>query len=111
MDLLNSLLKPHLRDTVLALVDDIPTVQKFSRASHYYQRVEFGYESVLKQLLDRPGIGIRCLVAAHIGELRLHGLTSTLESLPSDLGGLVSRAVDRTLALLSESAAEVANGE
>ncbi len=111
MELLHSLLKPPLRDTVLALVDDIPIVQKLSHASRYHQRVEVSYESVLKQLLDRPGIGIRCLVAAHIGELRLHSLTGTLESLPSDLGGLVSRAVDRTLALLSESAAEVAHGE
>jgi ATP/ADP translocase/HEAT repeat protein len=100
MELLEHLLGPPLRDPVLALVDDVGDQEKLQRAGAFGPHGGLEYEALLAQLLERGGVGMRCLVVTHVGELRLRALRDRVAMLPSDLDGLVSRAVSRTLVLL-----------
>ncbi len=102
-ELLQHLLQPPLRDPVQALVDDVDDLSKLQRAGPYYQTGQASYEALMKTLLEQGGVGMRCLVAYHVGEMRMQRLRGTLEALPSDLAGLVARSVDRAKQLLTES--------
>ena len=109
MELLENFLRQPLRDTVLALVEDIPENQKLERAAGYYKRLLANYEVVLTNLLEKGGQGMRSLVAYHVGELRLHRLQPVLEGLPYDFTGPVGRSVRRALAMLSAPQVEDAS--
>lgn len=100
MELLQHVLEPPLRDPVLALVDDVGDNERLRRAGPFAPSQKQSYPELLSQLLEKGGVGMRCLVVYHIGELRLGALREQIAMLPSDLGGLVTRAVNRTLALL-----------
>lgn len=101
LELLEVLVEPPLRDPLLAVVDDIDDNQKLSRAGSYHAPQRLGYEDVLRTLLENGGVGMRCLVAYHVAEIRMNSLSPVLESLPSDTEGLVARSVSRALAVLS----------
>ena len=101
-ELLQHLLQPPLRDPVQALVDDVDDAGKLARAGGYHERLRTDYETLMKALLEKGGVGMRCLVAYHVGEMRMRGLQSTLRALPSDLAGLVARSVDRATQLLAD---------
>jgi ATP/ADP translocase/HEAT repeat protein len=101
MELLEDLVEPPLRDAVLLVVDDISDAEKVSRVGMFDLTGRADYESVLRDLLESGGVGMRCLVTYHIGELRMSNLIGALETLPSDTGGLVARAVERALEILS----------
>jgi hypothetical protein len=102
-ELLEDLLEPPLRGAVLALVDDIPDRQKLDRADGYHQLLGIDYETLLRSLLEKGGVGMRCLVAYHVGELRIVNLKEDLEALPPDSGEMIPRAVARATALLGRS--------
>jgi ATP/ADP translocase/HEAT repeat protein len=102
-ELLEDLLEPPLREAVLALVDDIPDRQKLDRADGYHQLLGIDYETLLRSLLEKGGVGMRCLVAYHVGELRIVNLKEDLEALPPDSGEMIPRAVARATALLGRS--------
>jgi AAA family ATP:ADP antiporter len=109
-ELLQHILPPAVRDPILALVDDSDDTEMLARAGPYHAPQRLGYEALLGALLEKGGTGMRSLVAYHVGELRLQGLRGTLAALPADTAGLVTRAVERTLALLSAPEAQVADG-
>jgi len=102
-ELIENLLESPLREAVLAMADDVPNEERLQRAGSSYTYPVPGYEELLLQLLERPGVGIRSLVVYHIGELGLRRFRGTLETLPSDLEGLVTTEVNRTLAKLEET--------
>jgi len=98
-ELLENLLDPPLRDAVLAVVDDLPAEARLQRSAPYYRRLRMDYEGTLRVLLARGGVGTRCLVAYHIGELGLRGLLEDLASLPLDEAGMVPQVVERAFQL------------
>jgi hypothetical protein len=101
-ELLENILQPRLRESVLGLVDELPGEAKLEQLGRPLPP-EDDYESLLEELLARPGVGLRCLVAYHAGELGLAGLRGTLEGLARSSNLLLRGAVSRALALLAGS--------
>jgi HEAT repeat protein len=60
------------------------------------------YAQLLIDLLGVEDVGVRCLVAAHVGEIGLRELIPALEALPSDPAGFVSEAVAKAMARLRD---------
>jgi hypothetical protein len=91
---------PELRDAVLALVDhDAPA--RFERARPYYEARALAYEELLGAVLASPSETLRCIVAYHVGELRLEGFRERLAAQdPRDMDFFVSRVFERVLASL-----------
>jgi hypothetical protein len=84
---------------VLAVVDDVPDEVRLRRAGPYYRRPALDYGGTLRLLLDRGGVGTRCLVAYHAGELGMRDLLDDIASLPLDEGELVPQVVERAFQL------------
>ena len=80
---------------MLVLVDELSDGEKLARAASFRHSAPASYSDVLRSLLERGGTGMKCLVAYHVGELRLESLLPALESLASDRTGFVAQAVDR----------------
>lgn len=106
LELLENLLRPPWRDPVLAAVEDIPPGGKLERAGSYFERTAGDYESLLRDLLRRGGTGTRCLVAYHVGELRLHRLRPALLELPEDAAHLIPQSVELALDMLGQDTGE-----
>jgi AAA family ATP:ADP antiporter len=108
-ELLETLLRPPMRDPVLALVDDLPDSGKLAGAGRYLPPMRHEYEAVLMSLLERGGVALRCLVAYQAGELRLIGLRPHLERLLDEPRGPVPQVAERALSMLSAPAAAEAD--
>lgn len=106
LELLDNVLRAPFRAPVLALVDDLPDAERLARAGGGAPRHGAGYETLLGDLLERGGLGMRALVAYHAGEMRLHGLRDRIGALPRDHGGLLEPVVQRTMVLLAEARRE-----
>ncbi len=104
LELLENFLETPLREAVMAVVDDLSPARKLERAGPYFTSVQTGYIQLLEELLERPGVGIRCLVAYHVAELGIESLYPTLRKLPEDSSGFVGRTVERALRLASDRA-------
>ena len=104
LELLENVLETPFREAVVAVIDDLSPRQKLERAGPDFTSVRVEYNQLLRELLERPGVGIRCLVAYHIGELGIESLYSTLRELPEDSAGFVSSTVERGLSLASDGA-------
>lgn len=100
-ELLETLLRPPMRDPLLALVDDLPNRDKLARAGRYLAPMSDDYEAVLMSLLDRGGVALRCLVAYQAGELGLSRLRPPLERVLDEPPGTVTQVAERALARLS----------
>jgi hypothetical protein len=102
-ELLENLLRPPLRDAVLALVDEgAPASRRLELGGAYYVPLATGYEELLGQLIDEPSETIRSVAAFHVGELGLVELRDRLERLdPNEAGFFTARVVERTLRILS----------
>ena len=101
-ELLENLVRPPLRDPLIALIDDAPDVERLARAVPYYQARLFDYEELLGLILDQPGESLRCIAAYHVGELGLTAFRPRLESFrPAETGFFLSKVIERTLALLA----------
>jgi len=104
-ELLETLLRPPIRDPVLALVDDLPNSGKLTRAGRYLPPMRTEYEPVLMSLLERGGVALRCLVAYHVGELQLTRLRPLLERMRDEPPGTVPQVAERALSMLPAPAA------
>jgi HEAT repeat protein len=102
-ELLENLMKPPLREPLLALVDDTPPRERLRRAEPFYVRRPLGYEGLLSRILEEPGESLRCIAAYHVGELGLVSLRpQLLRFRPEETGFFLARVVERTLELLSQ---------
>jgi HEAT repeat protein len=102
LELLENLVRPPLRDPLIALIDDAPDLERLARAVPYYQARPFDYEELLGLILEQPGESLRCIAAYHVGELGLTSFRARLESFPpAETGFFLSRVIERTLALLA----------
>ena len=100
-ELLENLLRPPLRNAVLALIDDTPTAVRLAMAEGYYRPPVLDYEGLLAALLEEASETVRCITAYHVGELGLTALRGRLESFDTRKTGLFfSRVIERALRLL-----------
>jgi HEAT repeat protein len=101
-ELLENLVRPPLRDPILALVDDVPDLARLARATSVYRATPLGYDELLARLIEEPGETVRCLAVYHVGELGLSALQPRLEAVRAERGAglFLLRVVDRALGLL-----------
>jgi AAA family ATP:ADP antiporter len=100
-ELLENVVKPPLREAVVALVDPAPGSDRLATGEPYYRPQPLDYESLLATLLEQPGETLRCLAAFHVGELGLAALRGRIETLRAQETGLfVGRILERTLRML-----------
>jgi AAA family ATP:ADP antiporter len=102
-ELLENLLAGDLRDKLLILVDDVPGEVRLARAAPRAARNGVPYDVLLGEILDAGGDTLRSLVAYHVGELGMHSLRGTVQSLRrASTEPLVATLIDRARALLAE---------
>ena len=101
-ELLENLVRPPLRDAILALVDDVPDPARLARAATVYRATPLGYDDLLARLIEEPGETVRCLAVYHVGELGLSALQPRLEAVRAERGAglFLLRVVERALTLL-----------
>jgi hypothetical protein len=104
-ELLENLLRPPLRDAVLALVDDAPADKRLAAAADFVGFLPTSYERLLGALLDEGDETVRSLAAYHAGELGLSGLRPRLDAFQVQ-GATPSFAavLERALALMTTRA-------
>jgi HEAT repeat protein len=97
-ELIENIVRPPLRDDLLALADG-----RLPAANPHAAPPPLGYEELLATLLDQPGETLRCLAAHHVGELRLVTLRERIEELREKETALfVGRVFERTLRELAD---------
>jgi len=101
-ELLENLVRPPLRDAILAAVDEVPDRARLPRAGALYRAVPLGYDDLLARLIEEPGETVRCLAVYHVGELGLASLRPRLEAVRAESGAglFLLRVVERALSLL-----------
>lgn len=101
-ELLENLVRPPLREAVLAMVDEAPDEQRLARAAPVYRTASLGYDELLARLIEEPGETVRCLAVFHVGELGLAALRPRLEAVRAEEGAglFLLRVVERALVLL-----------
>jgi hypothetical protein len=104
-ELLENLLRPPLRNPILAIVSEQKDVTRLAGAGELYSARALGYQAVLERILDEGGESLRCIAAHHVGELELVALRPRLERLAGgEPGFFLSRVLERTLATLARAA-------
>jgi HEAT repeat protein len=101
-ELLENLIRPPLREAVLAVVDDVPDQERLRRAGALYEARPLSYEALLALLIEEPHETVRCLAIYHVGELGLSALGPRLEAVRAErrAGLFLLRVVERALGLL-----------
>jgi hypothetical protein len=103
-ELLENLLRPPLRDPILAIVGEQPDPARLSGSGVLYAAAALDYQAVLERILDEGGESLRCIAVHHIGELGLVELAPRLAALAERQAGFfLSRVLERTLEVLSQS--------
>jgi AAA family ATP:ADP antiporter len=106
-EFLDNLLRPPLREAVLALVEEGDGSARVYGANPYYLPPELNYVDVLAAILDRGDESLRCIAAHHVGEVGLVELRPRLTALMAgDAGFFVVRVVSRALELLADKQGE-----
>ena len=101
-ELLENLVRPPLRDAILAAVDEVPDRARLPRAGALYRATPLSYDDLLARLIEEPGETVRCLAVYHVGELGLAALRPRLEAVRAESGAglFLLRVVERALSLL-----------
>jgi hypothetical protein len=107
-ELLENLLRPPLKNPILAIVSEQQDAARLAGAGELYAARALGYQAVLEQILDEGGESLRCIAVHHIGELRLVALRPRLTAMTKgEPGFFLSRVLERTLATLAQSAGQL----
>ena len=107
-ELLLNLLRPPLRNPVLAIVSEQRDLARLAGAGELYAVSELGYQAALERILDEGGESLRCIAVHHIGELELVALRPRLTALArGEPGFFLARVLERTLATLSRAAGQL----
>jgi hypothetical protein len=103
-ELLENLLRPPLRDPILAIVGEPGDPGRLAAGGELRPTGDPDYEGVLGRILDEGGESLRCIAAYHVGELSLVAFRPRLEALERARPSFfLSRVLERTLAALAES--------
>lgn len=100
-ELIENVLRPPLRQAVLAAVDDGPADARLADIVVYYKAPALAYEELLRLLLEESSETLRCLAAHHAAELRLSGLRAAIDERRSRETELFAgRALEKALRVL-----------
>jgi hypothetical protein len=103
-ELLENLLRPPLKNRILAIVSEASDAARLLGAGGLYLARPLDYPAVLERILDEGGESLRCIAVHHIGEIDLVTLRPRLEALAkTGTGFFLSRVLERTLAALSRA--------
>ena len=89
IELIDSILRPPLREAVMGLVDDMPDEERLRAGRSYHEPLNLDYDALLQHLLDSNSTSVQTVTVHHIGELELTQFREPLNEL-SD------RAVERS---------------
>lgn len=104
-ELLAGLLRPPVREAVLALVSDEPDEERLAAGQDYYAPTESSYEQVLDAILERGGEALRSVAAYHAAELGLRSLQPKIAALEASSSPLVKLVGERSLEMLQQQPA------
>jgi len=100
-ELMENLLRPPLRQAVLALADPVPGQDRLASAAPYYTPRTLSYEELLGLMLEDASESLRCIAAYHVAELGLVALRPQLQArAPVENAFFVSRVLERAIAAL-----------
>ena len=107
-EVLEATLPSAIRETVLALVDDSPTVTRAAMAASALgeSSVQLTQESALGAMLHDWNEALRCIAAHQIAELNMQSLQAELERAQPEERGLVRETIERALQILREGTAQ-----
>lgn len=105
-ELLEGVLRPPLRDPILAIVAEEPDAARLAGAGELYPVRPLSYEAALERMLEEGGEALRCIAAYHVGELGLVSLQPRLRALADGTPSFfLSRVLERALRVLSSGEA------
>jgi AAA family ATP:ADP antiporter len=107
-ELLESVLRPPLRDAVGALLDDLPDAQRLAAGRRYYRPPGRARAELLRTLLRERSLPLRCIVAYHVAELGLSELRQDLVALCEQAAGTAGDSFRNALARLDDPRREPA---
>jgi hypothetical protein len=97
-EILETIVSPELRVTLLAVLDDMPPGQRRTRLGRLAPGPFASYEALVAALLADPSESLRCVVAYHVGEQHLVALRAELGRLrPSIDRSFVIHAFDQAI--------------
>ncbi len=100
-ELLENVLRPPLRDPVLAIVHEGDSDERLARGRELFAPPALGYTDLLALLLERGGESLRCVAAFHVGELGLTELRPALEARAGSAPSFfLARVLERALGAL-----------
>jgi hypothetical protein len=101
-ELLENVIRPPLRDSLLALIGDAPLPERLAAAAPYYVPRTLDYETLLGIMVEERSESLRCIAAHHVAELGLVNFRPRLAEIYSrEKGFFAARVIERALALLS----------
>ncbi len=106
-ELLENVIRPPLRDPLLALIGDAPVPERLAAAAPYYTPAPLDYESLLDTIVGERSESLRCIACHHVAELGLVSFRPRLaEVYARERGFFAARVIEKALALLDASGAE-----
>ncbi len=101
-ELLENVIKPPLRDSLLALIGDAPLTERLRAAAPYYAPGPLDYDALLATMLEERSESLRSIAAHHVAELGLVAFRPRLAEIHSrEKGFFAARVIERALAVLS----------
>ncbi len=100
LELLEALVRPPLRDALVAFVDRTEVHEKLQHGVAFYRPRRLRYEQVLAELLEEGSLGLRSLTLYHIGELGLVEFRGQIEELRASDSVFERQVAERALELL-----------
>jgi ATP:ADP antiporter, AAA family len=101
-ELLDNVIKPPLRDALLALIGDAPLAARLQAAAPYYTPRPLDYDALLATMLEERSESLRSIAAHHIAELGLVAFRPRLAEIGSrEKGFFAARVIERALAVLA----------
>jgi len=105
-ELLESVLRPPLRETVVGMLDDVPDALRLAAGRRYHRPREISPTEALRVLLHEGNFALRCLVAYHVAELGLRELREDLAALCETTADAAVESFDNALAMLDRPVKE-----
>lgn len=106
-ELLESVLRPPLRDAVIGLLDEIPDTQRLAAGRRWYRPPGRSRPDTLRTLLRERSLTLRCIVAYHVADLGLSELRQELVTLCQQTAGTAGDSFRNALARLDDPRREV----
>jgi MFS family permease len=110
-ELLENVIRPPLRDPLLALIGDAPLKERLAGAAPYYFPGPLDYESLLETMVSERSESLRCIACHHVAELGLVSFRPQLARIyAGEKGFFAARVIERALVLLDAAEADSHNG-